>query len=310
MKALLLEGARRLSLVDRDAPEARAGESLVTVEVAGIGGSEYLGYRAPGIRSLPNIMGHGFAGYADGRRVAVNPVRGCDRCAWCNRGERQLCDGWNLIGVQSHGGFAEQSAVPSDALVTLPDSLSWEQAAFVEPFANAINAWTLSGATRDSRVAVLGAGSLGLGLLARGAEKGCKDLAASDPSGSRFAAAAQLGARDIDSDRAYDVVFDTVGSSQTRHLALALARKRGTCVWMGFAAPSFELQAGELIRSQKTIIGAFAYSAEQFAAAVGLAHRAQDAWVTNLAFEAVEAQLQAYLAGDFSTLKAVLRPAI
>ena len=84
-------------------------EVVIDVAVAGIGGSEYLGYNNPGIRTLPNIMGHGFAGTtAEGRRVAVNPLRSCGTCAYCRQGLGQLCDDWHLIGVQSDGGFAQQ----------------------------------------------------------------------------------------------------------------------------------------------------------------------------------------------------------
>ena len=62
LRALLLEGERRLVLSEINSPEPNVGETLISVEIAGVGGSEYQGYNSPGIRPLPNIMGHGFAG--------------------------------------------------------------------------------------------------------------------------------------------------------------------------------------------------------------------------------------------------------
>ncbi|WP_422366922.1 alcohol dehydrogenase catalytic domain-containing protein [Pelagibius sp.] len=192
---------------------------VIDVAVAGIGGSEYLGYRNPGLRPLPNIMGHGIAGVApDGGRVAVNPLRSCGACAFCRRGQAQLCDSWSLIGVQSPGGFAQKLAVPEDSLVALPDSITWDQASFIEPFANAVNAWDLAQADPSAAIAVLGAGSLGLGVVASASAAGCKIIQVSDNSAPRLAAAATLGAEAISKQMTdtYDIVFDTVGSAESR----------------------------------------------------------------------------------------------
>ena len=304
LKALLLEGERRLSLADIDTPGTAADEVLIDVEVAGIGGSEYLAYNNPGMRSLPNVMGHGIAGTdPGGRRVAVFPLQSCGNCDDCLRGECQLCDDWALIGVQSDGGFAQKVVVPAKALVELPDHLGWEQAAFVEPFANAVNAWERSGADRDTRVAIVGAGGLGMGLVACAAESGCVAVAVSDLSSNRLRAAADLGASAAETHLAgpYDIVFDTVGSAAARQTAVALTRKGGTCVLLGFASPVLEVDAGELIRSQKRIVGSFVYSKQQFVRAIGLAARCSADWVTNLSFSEVEPLLAGYLDGDFST---------
>ncbi|MGI9407861.1 MAG: zinc-dependent alcohol dehydrogenase [Hyphomicrobiaceae bacterium] len=310
MRALVLEGERRLSLRDVDTPAAGSGHVLIDVEVASIGGSEYLGYNNPGIRTLPNIMGHGFAGRVDGRRVAVNPVRGCGNCGLCRAGYRQLCDSWTLIGVQSDGGFAEFASVPQDAVVELPNTLNWKQAAFVEPFANSVNAWELSNASERGSVAVIGAGSLGLGVVACAVAAGCEHIAVSDLSETRLAAAAHLGAGKIDAEKFYDVVFDTVGSEESRSAAFALTRKLGTVVLLGFASSILEINAGELIRGQKRVVGAFAYSPKQFNEAIKLAECTQSDWVKNIPFQDVEPLLNCYLDGDFSVVKAALRPGL
>ena len=311
MKALVLEGSRALRLREIEAPEARPGEALVRVEVAGIGGSEYLGFANPGIRPLPNVMGHSIAGIAaDGRRVAVNPLRGCGTCAACLADLVQLCDSWSLIGVQSDGGFAQVVSVPMESFVELPEDLSWEQAAFVEPFANSVNAWEISGAGSSDRIAVIGAGGLGLGLTACAAEAGCETLAVCDLSPTRLQAARDLGASYVGEalDGRYDVVFDTVGSADTRQMALEATRSGGHCVFLGFASALTEIDISAVIRQQKRLSGAFVYSAGQFSRALGLARLCHRDWVRNLSFDGVVPLLEGYLAGDFSVVRAALRP--
>lgn len=311
MQALLLEDSLTLRLREIDDPVTGPGDVIVDVAVTGIGGSEYLGYRNPGLRPLPNIMGHGIAGLApDGGRVAVNPLHGCGVCAFCLKDQTQLCDSWSLIGVQSAGGFAQKLAVPEDSLIGLPDSMTWEQASFVEPFANAVNAWDLAQADPSATIAVLGAGSLGLGVVANASAAGCSTIHIRDNAASRRAAAATLGAGEISeaTSETYDIVFDTVGSAESRQAAAALTAKGGRCVFLGFAAPKSEVNFVELIRGQKQFIGAFVYSGKQFERAIALAGKTQSSWVQNLSFAEVAPKLKQYLADNFLTVKAALRP--
>ena len=311
MKALVLEDRRALNLREIDAPVVGPGETLVRVEIAGIGGSEYLGFANPGIRPLPNIMGHSIAGMdPDGRRVAVNPLRGCGVCAACSADLVQLCGTWSLIGVQSDGGFAQAVAVPPDSLIALPDDLQWEQVAFLEPFANSVNAWEISGAGSSDRIAVVGAGGLGLGLTACASEAGCETLAVFDLSPTRLQAARDLGASYVGRSLVgrYDVVFDTVGSADTRQAALEATRSGGHCIFLGFASALTEIDISAVIRQQKRLSGAFVYSARQFSRALDLARLCRPDWVRNLTFDGVAPLLEGYLSGDFSVVRAALRP--
>ncbi|WP_165943598.1 zinc-dependent alcohol dehydrogenase [Roseicella aquatilis] len=310
MRALVLEGPRRLSARSVPMPRPAPGGVLVTVELAGLGGSECAGYAAPGIRPVPSIMGHGIIGtVADGRRVAVNPLRSCRQCRDCRSGQPQRCAAWSMIGVQTDGGCAQAVAVPEDALEELPGDLTWEQAAFAEPFANAVHAWELAGNPRD-RIAILGAGGLGLGLVVCAAVTHSESITIADLSANRLAAAVALGATETGTAIAghYDFVFDTVGSAETRRAALELTRPGGTCILLGFAAPLLEIEAGRFIRSERRLLGSFAYSDREFRSGLELAARCSPDWVESLAFDEVEPFLKRCLAGDFSIVKAVLRP--
>lgn len=311
MKALVLEGKRKLCLKDIATPALRDGEVLLDVEVAGIGGSEYLGFNNPGIRPVPNIMGHGITGTTiNGRRVAVYPLQGCGGCIQCENNMFQLCDFWTLIGVQNDGGFAQKVVVPKESLFEILDDLTWEQSAFIEPFANSINAWEISKASSENTIAVIGAGSLGLGLVACANNQGCNVVEISDLFKSRLSASMQLGATKGAEilDGEFDIVFDTVGSSESRKKAIQLTKKGGKCVFLGFATAMHEVNFAELIRHQKHFLGSFVYSNVQFEQAMQLAKNCSTEWVYNLLFSEVETQLNKYLYNDFSVVKAALRP--
>ncbi|GAB5468627.1 MAG: 2,3-butanediol dehydrogenase [Rhodospirillales bacterium] len=311
MKALLLEGRDSLVLREVAAPAPGPGEVLLSVEAAGIGGSECQALADPGRRPLPQAMGHGIVGRdPQGRRVAVFPLRGCGDCAFCRADRQQLCDDWSLIGVQSDGGFQQQLAVPEAALEVLPEGMSWQAASFVEPFANAVAAWDRSLASAGDRVAVLGAGGLGLGLVACAAEADCRTVELAEPAPSRRAAAGRLGAMTSASalEGGFDVVFDTVGSEETRATAIDLTVKGGRCLFLGFATPRGEIDFSALIRQQKTLIGSFVYDRPQFRRAIALAARCPDDWVQGLGFDRVEPALRAFREGRFDPVKAALLP--
>lgn len=322
MKALVLGAPKKMVVREMDDPIPLENQTLVKVVATGIGGSEYLGFHNPGIRPLPNVMGHGIVGViASGERVAVFPLSGCGDCHYCSIQQTQLCDHWSLIGVQTQGGFAEKVAAPMANLFPLPESISWEQAAFIEPFANSVNAWELSGATPKSSIAIVGAGGLGLGLVTCAHAQGCSNITVIEPSNNRREAARMLGAPNVVDDVKnlmpensnkndavlFDVVFDTVGSVSAKHGSIDITKKNGVCVFLGFEAPTLDVNISELIRHQKRLLGSFVYSPEQFQKAIALVENCRSEWVKNITVDEVEPVLSDFLSGDFSVIKVVLR---
>ena len=311
MKKLVLEGVNTLVVRDGATPVPTESEETVQVEIAGLGGSEYLALANPGIRCLPNAMAHGIVGRASsGRRVAVYPLMGCEQCDYCLSGMVQLCNEWSMIGVHSDGGFSQQLALPKNSLIDIPSSLSWEQSAFIEPFANSVNAVEIAGVTQDTSVGVIGLGGLGLGAVAACSKLGCDIIHSVDPSRSRTRAAQELGSQCLEylEEGAFDVVFDTVGTKESRATALRATRKLGCCVLLGFSSPKYEFEASAFIRSQKRMIGSFAFSKDQFVSAILLAGMTKSKWVKSLSFDEVMGQLQDFSRGEFEVIKAVLRP--
>lgn len=311
MRALILEGKGTLKLREVEDPTQNDNYQLIKVEAVSIGGSEYLGFNNPGIRPLPNIMGHGISGTTlSGKRVAIYPLSGCGKCYYCLKDQIQLCDGWSLIGVQTNGGFAQKVSVPKESTIDLPDTLSWEQSVFIEPFANSINAWEISEANKTDSIAIIGAGSLGLGLVASAKKSGCKSIHIGDLSTNRRNAAEVLGATETSKQLKgqFDIVFDTVGSIETRDQTIQSTKKGGKCIFQGFETPEHKVNMSEIIRHQKQLIGSFVYSKSHFNAAITLAENCKSTWVRNISFEEVEGFLVRFLNYDFKNIKVALRP--
>jgi len=310
MKVLKLIGKEKLILEEVNNPVPQKGEVLVNIEITSIGGSEYLGFNKPGIRNLPNVMGHGICGTTnEGIRVAINPLMGCNNCTYCNENLVQLCTNWKLIGVQINGGFAQQIVVPRNTLIEIPDGISWEQSSFIEPFANSINAWEIATIKPKEKVLIIGAGGIGLGLAACAKSEKHNETYMLENSAQRKNAAVDIGAK-IASKKEdyYDVVFDTVGTVETKEQALKLMKRNGKSIFLGFAIAQQQVNFSELIRMQYQIMGSFVFSARQFLKAVNLVNFTKKEWVKNLKFEEVEPQLKQFLKDDFSVVKAALRP--
>ncbi|MCG8516597.1 MAG: alcohol dehydrogenase catalytic domain-containing protein [Pseudomonadales bacterium] len=311
MRALMLKGSQELALESIASPAPRQGEVIVDVEITGLGGSEIAALLNPGLRPLPNVMGHGLCGLTrTGQRVAVFPLSGCETCLYCNAGQHQLCNDWKLIGVQKPGGFAEQVAIPKSALVPLPAALSWEQASFIEPFANAVNAWERAQPKSTDSVMVIGAGSLGLGVTAMAQNQKCKSIFVSDLSAKRLQAALSFGACEAvgNFSEDFDIVFDTVGTEETRNQCINRTKKNGESIFLGFAEQSLTIDFTRMIREQKTLIGSFVFSRQQFVKAMELVRGCCSEWVRNLSFDEVADELTSYADGNYKSIKSALRP--
>jgi 2-desacetyl-2-hydroxyethyl bacteriochlorophyllide A dehydrogenase len=289
MQALVYTGPLTLEMRDVPEPEAAEGEVVVEVDAVGICGSELEGFRSRSpFRVPPLIMGHELAGRRldDGTPVCVNPLIACGRCDLCLRGARNICRNRTIVGIQRNGGFAERVAVPASACVALPAGLTTDRAALAEPLANAIHAWRLALSQDQSptRVGIVGAGMLGLGVALVVLQAGVAEVVISDLSTDRLAAAARAGVRSTVSELEgeFDVVFDAVGTAGTRAVSVERLRPGGTAVWIGLHEPAAGFDGQALIRSEKRILATFAYLERDFHAAISLAAGLADtSWVTS-----------------------------
>lgn len=310
MHAMVYTKPGMVESLDVDAPEPQPGEILIDVAACGICGSELHGIVTPGFRRPPLIMGHEFSGIdPGGRRVTVNPLVSCNRCDMCLAGKREVCRNRRIIGVHRPGAFAQQVAVPEQCVYDLPTSVSLEAGALIEPLANGVHAWRLGGGSRGSRVAVLGAGTIGLVtmLVAKhhGAEVSVVDLAE-----DRLAVASSLGA-----DRTcgklegeFDVVIDAVGAPATHRSSIERLRPAGAAIWIGLSDSQASFDALDLVRMEKRIVGSYGYSNEEFTLAIELASQVDLGWSTPFDLSEGPTIFAELMGGRSDVVKALLRP--
>lgn len=310
MRALVFTGAGAMELRDVPLPTSPDGWLTIAVRASGICGSELHGFRSVGFRKPPLVMGHEFAGEApDGTRVVVNPLLSCGACELCHRDRPELCRERQLLGVHLAGGFAEYAAVPPQAVHEIPDDMSWEVAALIEPLANAVHAWRQVDQRSVERVAVVGAGAIGLVTLLVAKELNVGEVTVVDRARGRLDVAAGLGATSCHQELTgeFDVVVDAVGSVETRTAAVEHTAPGGTSVWLGLAEVGAGFDGNDLVRWEKRVVGSFAYADEDFATAVRLASSLDLDWATTISMEDSHRTFMELAGGAQQPVKAVIR---
>lgn len=173
MKANVLYSIGDLRYVETDVPEIKDNEVLVKVHACGICGSDVARVFTTGTYHFPTIIGHEFAGevvqvanYKDkmllGVRAAIFPLIPCRKCNSCRHEAYETCSNYNYLGSRCDGGFAEYVAVPKWNLQIIPDNVSYEEAAMLEPSAVALHALRRSGFKAGDSIAIIGPGTIGM----------------------------------------------------------------------------------------------------------------------------------------------------
>lgn len=294
MKALVYTGPLQLELQERPTPVPGPGAVLVRVMAVAICGSDAHGYTgATGRRLPPVVMGHeasgvieavgpGVDGWVAGTRITFDSIVWCGRCAPCRRGQTNLCETRQTFGVSTpsfrrDGAMAEFVAVPAHLLYRLPDAVSFDAGAMVEPAAVAMHAARLSGIEPEDLVVVVGAGLIGILAMQAASVLGAGAVAIADIVPDRLELARQLGADVvIDSGagdpvatleqatgrRTADVVLEAVGIQGTIDLATALTRPGGSLTLIGNVRPRVELDLQGTVSGELAIRGSSASAGE------------------------------------------------
>jgi 2-desacetyl-2-hydroxyethyl bacteriochlorophyllide A dehydrogenase len=234
MRQASVAGPRAFELKDVDVPQPESGQVLVRVRSVGVCGSDLHFYRGefpvpPGFvlghecAGEVEALGEGVAGFAKGDRVALELFDVCLKCVQCRSGNYHLCPGRKANGLNIPGGLREYMAVPLYALYKLPPEVDCELGALVEPLAVAAHGLRLVDLRFGDRVAVLGAGTIGLMAIAAAKAMGATYIAATARHPHQKAMAEALGADAVFGDDAAsvgqisaatggaDVVVETVG---------------------------------------------------------------------------------------------------
>lgn len=287
MKALVLTAPSQLEFTDFPKPVPADDEVLLRIHACGICGSDIHGWDgSTGRRRPPLIMGHEAAGeivavgprverWRSGDRVTFDSTISCGACPYCARGEVNLCDHRRVVGVapveyRQHGAFAEFLAVPARILYALPNGLTYQQAAMVEPVSIAIHAVQRVRLAPNATAVVVGAGMIGLFVIQALRWAGASRIIAVDLADNRLALARELGATDtlrsdlmdvpaevarLTDGNGADVALEVVGVSATLNLAIASVRRGGSVVLIGNLAAKTDFPLQAVVTRELTLHG-------------------------------------------------------
>jgi threonine dehydrogenase-like Zn-dependent dehydrogenase len=215
-----------------------------------------------------------------GAPVAIEPLVGCGGCVQCAAGRPNRCARRILYGVDARGGMAEQVAVPAACIHPLPDGLAAADGALAEPLAVCVRGVRLAGVGLGDRVAVLGAGTIGLLSILAARAAGAATVAFTARHAVQHERAVALGGEPL-ADDGFDVVLETVGGrADTLTRAVELARPGGTIGLLGIFDAPVPFPAFDCSMKELRVVGSNCYSrgdtVSDFAAAVDLLAREAD----------------------------------
>jgi L-iditol 2-dehydrogenase len=294
MRALLLTDYRQLELTDFPRPEVGDDEVLVRVRACGICGSDVHGYDgSSGRRVPPLVMGHeasgvvaqagkNVRGFREGERVTFDSTVYCGKCFFCRRGQINLCEDRNVLGVSTgeyrrHGAFAEYVAVPAHIVYKLPDNFPFEEAALIESVSIAFHAANRTPIRLGDTAVVVGTGMIGLLVVQTLRLAGCGRIIAVDIDDYKLERACELGAdeglnsRNVDvaaevaartEGRGADLAMEVVGASASLATAISAVRKGGVVTLVGNLSPAVELPLQGVVTRELSLYGSCSSSGE------------------------------------------------
>lgn len=298
MKALLYEGPWNMSVVDLARPTPGAGEVLLRSVAVGICGSDVHGFTGESGRRTPNmVMGHEAVGEVIelgpgvkdlniGDRVAVFNIVGCGRCIFCRDGREQLCPEKKILGVNAGhwGAMAEYFTFPESGLFRLDPEIDPAVGLLTEPIAVGLHAIGLLQPKPDDVLAIVGAGTIGIGLAIALRARGIKKFFALDRVAGKLDLVTRFGAIPVNVDTedpgeairaaTHDIgangVFEAVGAAATVRTAYDLCALGGTLVLIGNLAKEFTLPLQGVTSNETTIKGSYGFMKKDFAEAVAI----------------------------------------
>ena len=282
MKAIVIKKPGEICIEDRKMPVITASQVLVRVKAAGICGSDvhiYHGKNA--FATYPRIVGHEFVGevvstgalvtkFSEGNRVVVDPVISCGTCYSCKIGRHNVCKNLHVMGVHEDGGFQEYVAVEEKQLYILPDGISWEHAAMIEPYSIAAQVINRGKLAEDDHVLICGAGPIGLVILQAVKQSGAK-AAVMDILDKRLDMAKNLGADCVINSKTMNVkemiriftnndgaslIFEATGNIHVLETCIHdLTAPAGRIVVLGFGQEPASIPQIDIMSKELDILG-------------------------------------------------------
>lgn len=302
MRAAIYHAPHDVRVSEVDEPEAGAGEVKLRVAHNGVCGSDLHEYFSAstfvpvephpqtGVVA-PVVLGHEFSGTVtavgegvdsvrEGDRVAVRPTYTCGTCAACVGGTPNACRVIAFHGLSGPGGgLSEYTVLPEAMVFRLPDEVSLEMGALVEPMAVSYHAVAISGIRPGDCAVIAGLGPIGVGVYFALRAKGVTTVIASDPSADRREVLTRLGAEhvidptvtevataahDLTGGRGAEVVFDAAGVGAAILTGIGALAPQGKVLVIGIHEQAMELNPTALLLGESQIVASLTYSDDDY----------------------------------------------
>ena len=286
-----------VALEDVDKTQPGKNDVLIRVGAGSICGSDLTITAGKHPRARPPlILGHEFMGtveeipknldvsFQTGDRVVVEPLLSCKKCGPCRAGYEHVCRNLKLLGVETDGGFADYVAAPAEKVYPIPESIPNHAAALIEPTAVAVHAVDYAQLRGDERVAVLGAGPIGLLIAQVVRAAGVENIWMFDPNGFRAGLARSLGfscftieerdaiatTLDATDGEGADVTFDAAGVPLSASQVIPMTGIRGRIVMVAIHKKPAQVELRDLAYREQSIFGLRIYAKGDFNKALQL----------------------------------------
>lgn len=287
-----MHGIDDVRIDDVPMPQMKDGDVLIKMKAVGICGSDVHYYKHGKIGDYavekPMILGHECAGeivdmakdvkgFKAGDRVAIEPGYTCRKCIYCKTGRYNLCPDVIFMATPPvDGALVEYVAWPADFVFQLPENMTYEHGALIEPLAVGMHAVRRSRLMPGESVVILGAGTIGLVTILSAKAAGAGQIVVADLEDIRLDMAGKLGAthvinagkedtrevvKELTQGFGAEVVFETAGSVPTTQQTIELAARGGRIVWVGLPGQSeFPMPVVQAIDKGLDMMGIFRYA--------------------------------------------------
>lgn len=278
MKAAVLQGTKQLKVLEWAYPSPSSKEVIVKVKSCGICGTDqhiYHGHPGSAEVQPPIVLGHELAGeivevgtevssFKKGDRVSIDPNIYCGTCEYCRSNRANLCNHLQAVGVTRDGGMGEFCVVPEANCYMIPDQMSFEEAALVEPLGCVLHGFKKIHLSSLSKVLIIGGGFIGQLFLQLVKQQNVQSITVSEPADNKRELLYTLGADEVihpskATNLVVDVVIECVGRAESMELAVKSAAKGGQVLLFGVAAPETVISVSpfDIFSKELTIKGSF-----------------------------------------------------
>lgn len=276
-------------------PEAAPGQVLVQIKRIGVCGSDihvfhgqhpYVSYpltQGHEVSAKVAALGEDVTGIRIGQKVTIEPQLYCGHCYPCTHGKYNLCENLKVMGFQAIGTASEYFAVDASKVTPLPDTMTYDEGAMIEPLAVAVHSCRRPGDVKGKKIAVLGAGPIGILICQALKAFGAKEVMVTDISDYRLELAKECGAdyiyntKNVDfgksmvecfgEDKA-DIIYDCAGNDTTMEQAIQNARKGSTIILVAVYAGRANVDLAKLNDSELDLNTSMMYRHEDYVDAI------------------------------------------